>query len=113
MSELVTTHSRPDTRLQLLASVSALTLLMVAASPAIAEDVDHPTVWIELGGQLSRIEDGQEIFAPAIMKGRPSIFAPSQSFEKQPGYGFEETGAISIRPEHSGWVFNASIHYGR
>ncbi len=113
MSELITTNPRPDTRLQLLASVSALSLLIVAASPACAEENDRPTVWIELGGQFSRIEDGQEVFAPGVMDGRPSIFAPSQKFEKQPSSAFEETGAISIQPEKSGWVFSAAVRYGR
>jgi hypothetical protein len=113
MSELITKNPRPDTRLQLLASVSAVSLLIVAASPACAEETDRPTVWIELGGQFSRIEDGQEVFAPEVMDGRPSIFAPSQKFEKQPGSAFEETGAISIQPEKSGWVYSAAVRYGR
>ncbi len=47
------------------------------------------------------------------MDGRPSIFDPSQKFEKPPRYGFEEMGAISIEPGHSGLVFTASVRYGR
>ena len=116
MSELICKNNRyANTRWKFLTGVSVLALSASVASPesARAEDIDRPTVWIELGGQLSHIESGQEAFAPAIMDGRPSIFSPSQKFEKQPSYGFEETGAISIEPDHSGLIFSASVRYGR
>jgi len=116
MSELIYTNDGDeDVRWRLLAGVSilALSLNTAGAECARAEDADKPAVWIELGGQLSRIEGGQEIFAPEILKGRPSIFSPSQKFEQPPRYGFDEAAAISIEPGHAGWVFSASVHYGR
>ena len=76
------------------------------------EDADRPTVWIELGGQLSRLDDAQEVFAPPIMAARPSIFEPSQKFERLPLYSIDETGKISLEPDGSNWVFSASVRYG-
>jgi hypothetical protein len=116
MSELICKNNgHANARWKLLTGVSVLALGFHVASPdtARAEDADRPVVWIELGGQLNRMEAGQEVFAPAIMDGRPSIFAPSQKFEKPARYGFEETGAISVEPGHSGLVFSAAVRYGR
>ncbi len=117
MSELICKNSgHANARWRLLTGVSVIGIeLSTCASPsaARAEDADRPTVWIELGGQLNRMEAGQEIFAPEIMEDRPSIFAPSQKFEKPPRYGFEEMGAISIEPNHSGLVFSVAVRYGR
>jgi|SRR6185437_7384893 len=116
MSELIQNiDHRATIRWKLLAGTSALALTAYITSTAFAkaEDADRPTVWIELGGQLSRLQDGQETFAPSIMDGRPSIFAPSQKFEKPPSYGFDGSGAISIQPDNSNWVFSASVQYGR
>ena len=73
MSELIT--QRPglsDFRWRLLATVSALTLLALTVSEANAEDSDRPTVWIELGGQLSRLENSQEPYAPPFVALTPS-----------------------------------------
>lgn len=100
-----------EIRLRLLATVSAMALLGSAATQA--ADADRPQIWIELGGQLSRLDNSQEVFAPPLMDGRPSIFQPSQKFEKPPLYGFDEDGKISFQPENSDWVFSAAIRYGR
>ncbi|HEY5238955.1 MAG TPA: hypothetical protein VIJ62_11285 [Rhizomicrobium sp.] len=79
------------------------------------DDSDRPTLWIELGGQLSRLDDGQEAFAPVFPNSpaRPSMFSPSQKFERLPLYSVDETGKLSFQPEDSDWVFSASIRYGR
>ena len=118
MSELMNAReSRVTLRWQLLTSVSALALLgsVYAAGEANAadDDADHPTVWIELGTQLSRLDSGQEAFAPPVTAARPSIFSPSQKFEKLPSDSVDETGKISFEPDGSDWVFSASIRYGR
>jgi iron complex outermembrane receptor protein len=66
-----------------------------------------------LGGQLSRLDDDQETFAPTLMDARPSIFSPSQKFESPPLYSIDETAKVSFQPEDSDWVFTASVRYGR
>ncbi len=116
MSELIQEKtSRASLRWRLFAGVSVLALAahIASAEMAMAEDADRPTVWIDLGGQLSHLQDGQETFAPSVMDARPSIFDPSQKFEKPPSYSFDGYGEISVRPEHSDWVFGATIQYGR
>ncbi len=117
MSELINTSSdRKDFRGLLLMTVSALALLASVAmrdAKAADEDADRPTVWIELGGQLSRLGDGQEVFAPPLMDARPSIFSPSQKFERLPLYSIDGTGKISFEPDGLDWVFSAAVRYGR
>src|SRR6185437_14751341 len=116
MSELIQKNdSRATIRWKLLASASALTLIAYVSSPnlAKAEDADRPSIWIELGGQLSRLEDNSEFFAPNFPTPRPSVLEPSQKFEKPPFFGFEEDGKISLQPKNSDWVLSASLRYGR
>ena len=98
-------------RAQLLATASAIALLGYTAQ-AVARS-DEPLVWIELGGQLSRVDVGQEAFSPPIMDDRPSIFAPVSSHEKLPHQSVDETAKLSFRPTESDWVFSASARYGR
>jgi iron complex outermembrane receptor protein len=118
MSELINKNdNRATIRWKLLTGVSALALTsyISSASVARAEDSGQPQIWIELGGQLSHLDDGQETFAPVFPNSpaRPSIFSPSQKFEGTPLYSIDETGKISFEPEYSNWVFSASIRYGR
>lgn len=116
MSELIQKdENRVAIRWKLLTGASALALTAhIASSEAVrAEDADRPTVWIELGGQLSTLQDGVETFNPPLTANRPSNFEPSQKFEKQPGHSFDEFGAISLQPDGSNWVFGASVRYGR
>jgi hypothetical protein len=118
MSELVNTREiGKNFRLQLLATASAIALIgcvFGTGQARAADDDDHPLVWIELGGQLSRLDDGQEAFAPVFPTSppRPSIFGPSQKFEKPPLYSIDEAGTISFEPGGSDWVLSASIRYG-
>lgn len=115
MSELINKNdNRTTIRWKLLTGASALALAAYVSS-ASAEDAGRPQFWIELGGQFSRLDDSQEIFAPVFPNSppRPSIFSPSQKFEKPPLYGFEEFGSLSFQPDDSNWIFSASIRYGR
>lgn len=107
--------NRATIRRKLLTGVSILALTVSSAGIARAEDSGQPQIWIELGGQLNRLDDGQEIFAPVFPNSpaRPSIFSPSQKFERPPLYGFEEDGKISFQPEGSDWILAASLRYGR
>jgi iron complex outermembrane receptor protein len=116
MSELINTHdNRAAIRWKLLTGASALALTAYIAPVAHAEDSAQPQIWIELGGQLSRLEDGQEAFSPTFPNSpaRPSIFSPSQPFERPPLYSIDEFANISFQPDNSDWVFSASVRYGR
>jgi hypothetical protein len=65
MSELIVVRNA-NIRKNLLATVSALALVAYTAAidTAKAEDQDRPTVWIELGGQLERIDAATARFSP-------------------------------------------------
>jgi iron complex outermembrane receptor protein len=116
MSELIQKHdNRATIRWKLLTGVSALALTAYVSSVGLAhaEDSDRSQVWIELGGQLSRLDDGQETFAPPLMTARSSIFTPPEKFERPPLFSIDETGSISFQPEDSDWILSGSIRYGR
>ena len=116
MSELIQQNSnRVAIRWQLLTGVSALALIANAAFPDAvkADDAGRPAVWIELGGQLNRLNAGAEPYTPDFTSMRPAIFPSPQRYEKPALYGFDEFGKISLEPEASDWTFTASIRYGR
>ena len=116
MSELIHTHdNRATIRWKLLTGASVLAVAAYVSSAALAnaEDGDRPQVWIELGGQLSRLQDGQEIFAPPFVALTPPDFAPPQKAERPPLYGLDESAVLTFRPKDSDWTFSASINYGR
>ena len=106
----------PTFKYRLLATASAFALIGVSSvSPVRAEDeADRPTVWIELGGQLERIEANQKAFAPDFTAqfNSDGFLSPGQ-VERTPDYANGIEGKISINPEDSSWVFSAAIRYGR
>lgn len=112
MSELVKSEQNErQFRWKLLVSASALTLLGCTTS-AFAQ-TGEPQLWIELGGQLTRLDVGQETYSPEVMSDRAPIFAPSTDYEKLPHQSFDESGKISFQPKGSDWIFSAGIRYGR
>jgi iron complex outermembrane recepter protein len=116
MSELIQKQdNRATIRRKLLTGASALALTAYVSCGARAEDSGQPQIWIELGGQLSRLSDGQESFAPVFPNSpaRPSIFSPSQKFDGPPRFGLDEEGKLSFQADDSDWVFSASVRYGR
>ncbi len=119
MSELMKAHgSRQEFRWQLLATVSALTLLAVvygtSESEAADQDADNPTVWIELGGQLERLNNSQQAFSPPFMASITQANLLSALNVQQPSaYAIGSEGKISFQPDGSDWVFSASVQYGR
>lgn len=116
MSELINTNdNRAVIRWKLLTGASALAMAMYVSgmAPARAEDAAHPQIWIELGGQLSRLQDSQEIYAPPFVALTPPDFSPPQKAERPPLYGLDETAALTFQPLGSDWIFSASIRYGR
>ena len=116
MSELINTNdNRATIRWKLLTGASALALSAYISSAGLAraEDADHSQVWIELGGQLNRLEDSQEIFKPHFVTLTPSIFSPPQEAERPPLYGMDANAGLTFQPAGSDWIFSASIRYGR
>ncbi|HEY4126191.1 MAG TPA: hypothetical protein VGM36_16320 [Rhizomicrobium sp.] len=114
MSELITTlGNRKPLRWRLLGTVSALAFAAMIAE-ANAEDSSHPTLWIELGGQLQHMGDGQDPYMPPFTKAISDAGLPSPaSNQHAPLYSIAGEGKISLMPEGSNWVFSAGIRYGR
>ena len=113
MSELIQSREIGSGVRRVLLAGASVVALAPSAAVAGAQDGDHPTVWIELGGQLNHLNVGFQPFAPDFTSTRPGNFSPSQKFEKPALYGFDEVGKLSFQPEGSGWVMSATIRYGR
>ena len=120
MSELINTRqTRNSFRWHLLSTVSSLTLFAAICIPldAKADDADRPTVWIELGPDLDRVDGGQQAFAPGFVVNNPNSTAfdpisPAQA-QKPARFSFGGEGKISFQPEDSNWIFSAGVRYGR
>ncbi|HTO41972.1 MAG TPA: hypothetical protein VL026_13430, partial [Rhizomicrobium sp.] len=130
MSELITAQPRTDKRLQLLATVSAIALLTIAATQAKAEDADRPTVWIEGGWHFDSVAGSNSVVVPPLDGLTTNGFSSTptaSNFYGQGAGGFpsftemEKTlaksqgaeGSISFQPKGSDWIFNLSGRYGR
>lgn len=119
MSELMNARrEQPEIRWQLLATVSASALIaaVYTADVAAAREDDTPTVWIELGGQLERISNGQEPFVPPFILKTPRPPAETVSpldFERGPRYSKGLEGKLLFSPRDSDWSFSAAVRYGR
>lgn len=115
MSELINTHAEKNIRWRFLTTVSALALISTVGAQAAAEEADRPTLWIELGGQLEKVDGGQSIFVPPFMAPLDNVlgFPDLHDVERPARYsnGFE--GKVSLAPEKSQWLFSASVRYGR
>ncbi len=101
-------------------TVSALAVLALlqGSNKAGAEesDADHPTVWVELGGQLERVDAPSERFAPSFLlrtpRPTPETISPV-NVGHSPRYSVGEEGKIIVEPRGSLWVFSAGVRYGR
>ncbi len=119
MSELINTRNmQADFRWQLLSGVSVLALCgtIGASDPALADAADHPAVWIELGGQLERVQNTQDAFTPPFsIKNMDAPFnvVPPSVLQRLPRQAFGGEGKISFEPQGSGWSFSAAVRYGR
>jgi hypothetical protein len=118
MSELIIAHARANIRWQLLATASALAICgtICIGIPAYAEDADHPTVWIELGGQLEKIQTGENAFTPPFLEIQPRPAfetVPSAVTQRPPRYAFGGEAKAILTPEGSDWSFLAAIRVGR
>lgn len=120
MSELINANATErNIRWQLLASVSSVALVASLCAPAqgfAGEDAERPSVWLELGGALQRVDGGQESFAPPFIlkhSGAPYNFSSPLSFERMPRSGFGGDAKITFEPKGTDWVFTAALKYGR
>ena len=118
MSDLVNTKSNADNlHRHLMATASALALVASACGieNALARDSDTPTVWIELGGQLERIESSQPSFSPPFIQNAPDTTAPVSpaAAQRPPQYANGAEGKLSFEPAGTDLLFSAGIRYGR
>lgn len=119
MSELINKHdNRATIRWKLLASASAVALLASAftASEVLAadSDSDRPLFWIELGGQLDKLNSAQEEFSPPFIASitKPGLLS-ALNVQQPAGYALDAHSKITFQPEDSDWAFSASVQFGR
>jgi hypothetical protein len=117
MSELINRNNHNDFRRRLMATVSVLVLtgsVGTREARAGAEDADRPVVWVELGGQLERVDGASEVFSPPFAAQENStnrgLMTDAQA---SPPYSIGEESKIIFAPEATDWVFSAGIRYGR
>jgi iron complex outermembrane receptor protein len=77
-------------------------------------DNGKPPLWIEIGGQLDRLNVGEEPYAPPFMVSvtRPGLLS-ALDVQHQPLFAIDAEGKISFQPEDSDWIITAGIRYGR
>jgi len=114
MSELIN-QNRGTFRWHLLSTVSALSLTITLS--AHAETSDKPTVWVELGGQLERIDGREDAYLPPFTTQSPTpdpyVAMPPTEAQKSSIYSYGAEGKITLRPDGSSWEFSAAVRYGR
>lgn len=119
MSELETKESdHLVLQRRLLTTVSALALLTsVTAGVAGEDDSNHPTVWIELGGQLERNDGTGAPFTAPFMSFKPTpptlMDVTPVDVQRPPRYSKGGEASIFFYPAGTDWVFAASVRYGR
>jgi hypothetical protein len=118
MSELMNTTRRSSQRWQLFVTASSFALMALGyGTPLIAKDVDEPTVWIDLGGQLERVSGAGLPFTPDFLLNNIDAgpFVHTQPIKAQSAsrYSFGGEGSIAFSPSDSNWVFSVSARIGR
>jgi len=116
MTELNLQRDESVLRLQLLVTVSALTLVNVVglSGATAAEEGSRPTVWIEVGGQLERNDVSQELFVPPFFQyAEPADLRAMTGAQEGPTHSLGGEGRITFTPEDSDWVFSVGAKYGR
>src|SRR5580692_10876664 len=75
MSEITKlSDNRIDLRARLLVTASgALLMAGCASQPVMALDTDHPVVWVELGGEFTQLQNGQEAYLPPFTLVTPRL----------------------------------------
>jgi hypothetical protein len=113
MNELMNTTARANGKCKFLMCASAITLTASFPQHASAGS-DGSTVWLEVGTQLERLTNEQENFAPPFVTTLlENPFTPPSKAQKPPRYSFGQEGRLLFSPSGSGWIFSASVRYGR
>ncbi len=120
MSELIQKNdNRATIRWKLLTGASALALAAYVSSPGLAnaEDTDHPSIWLELGGQMEMESSFSNPFTAPFLTQTPTPdpfkgVSPIDA-QRTPRYALGLDGKITFQPEGSDWSFSASLRYGR
>jgi hypothetical protein len=118
MSELTSTSGRSRQFLwQLLSTASALAFMgTVGPTAKAAQNEDPPTVWIELGGSLQRLDTNEEKYTPPFLlqtpRPGPETVDPL-NVGHLPRGSFEGEGKLTFQPENSSWNFSAGVRFGR
>src|SRR5580692_695382 len=118
MSEITKlSDNRIDLRARLLVTASgALLMAGCASQPVMALDTDHPVVWVELGGEFTQLQNGQEAYLPPftlVTPRLPFIVGSPEATEKNAPTSWDGNAKISFTPAGTDWVFSAGILYGR
>jgi len=117
MSEPITiTNTAKILRIRLLTTACGLALLAAqgATAEARAQDIDRPLIWIELGGQVERMADNQEIFDPSFLGQFDRLgFGSMLPLQRPLQYSNGADAGISFQPADSHWIFSAFLRYGR
>jgi len=116
MSELITNTRQENLRWHLLNTVSAASLLLAVSAPStvMAEDMDRPTVWIELGGQFEIGQGNEDRYAaPFIIRNLGRHLDSPLNAQQPPHSDFAGEGKISFEPAGTDWIFSAAVRYGR
>jgi len=118
MSELINIQKQSLRFLNaLLSNTSGLALLSaILASPGAlaAADEERPSVWIELGGQLERVDTPQTILNPPFFNlAIPPVLNTLVDSQRPSRYSNGADGKITIVPEATDWVLSAAVRYGR
>jgi hypothetical protein len=113
MSELIATRQHANIRHLLLGGASALAMLAVVTTQAMADDQNHFT--IELGGQYGFESGGStEWFgvSPAGGEGGYLNLGPDE-FKSRPKHSWNIDGAIKFQPADSDLILRLGVQYGR
>jgi len=118
MSELINYRYEARFRDNLFDNVSILVLLgyISIAPQAVASsgDLERPTVWVELGAQLERVDTAQTIFAPNFFDLSSEDDRNVMSTGQRPSrYSVGGEGKILFEPAGSDWIYSATVRYGR
>jgi len=115
MSELLEARiAHKGLRWSMMTGASVAVLLATCGADAASDHGDRPTVWIELGVNLNRVDGGNERFAPDFVTQIDThAFSSPIALQRPPRYanGFE--GKLTVQPEESDWSVSVGLRYGR
>jgi len=101
-------------RLLTTASIVAMAGNAVFPNATLAESGGQPSIWIELGAQMERVDGGQSAFAPGFFNTITNNGLTSPlAIDRLARYSNGLEGKVSVLPDGMDWVFAAAVRYGR